>query len=221
MSLNSYIDHTLLRPDATNADIALLCQEALQYQFAAVCVMPYWARFAGQIIKNSPCKLCSVVGFPLGAHETRVKVFETASLIEVGVQEIDMVMNIGALKSGDHDQVFRDIQAVVNQGVCVKVIIETCLLTDDEKRLACRLAVDAGARFVKTSTGFSKAGATVQDIALMREVVGPDIGVKASGGIRDLETALAMIQAGATRIGTSSGVAISKGAGPRDSLNSY
>jgi deoxyribose-phosphate aldolase len=210
MQLNHYFDHTLLRPDALDSDIRTLCEQAVQYQFAAVCVLPVWVPLARSVITASPCKLCSVVGFPLGANQTIIKAMETSLLVQEGVQEIDMVINIGALKSGYHAEVAKDIQAVVKSAdtAIVKVIIETCLLTDDEKRLASRMAVEAGAHFVKTSTGFSKSGATVHDVALIRQVVGPDIGVKASGGIRDLATARAMIEAGANRLGTSSSVAI-------------
>lgn len=209
-TLNSYIDHTLLKPEANADEIRKLCEEALQHQFAAVCVLPIWANLACRLIKNGPCKLCSVVGFPLGANSSHIKAEETRELVQAGVEEVDMVIHVGMLKSGQHAIVGRDIEAVVKaaDAAMVKVIIEACLLTDDEKRLAARLSVEAGARFVKTSTGFSKGGATVHDVALLREAVGPAIGVKASGGIRDLKTAMAMIDAGANRIGTSSGVSL-------------
>lgn len=209
-SLNSYIDHTLLKPEASKENIEKLCQEAMQYHFACVCINPVWAEYACSLLKDSPVKVCSVVGFPLGANMTEVKVFETLQLIKVGVEEIDMVLNIGALKSKNYDQVLFDIQSVVKAAKphLVKVILETCLLTDEEKEVACLICKDAGAHFVKTSTGFSKSGATLHDIELMRRVVGSDIGVKASGGIADKEFALALIQAGATRIGTSRGVAL-------------
>lgn len=210
LALNRYIDHTLLRPDAVEDDILKLCDDAIKYEFAAVCVQPVWAKLAGKLLEKSPCKLCSVVGFPLGANLTLTKALETKSLIELGVQEIDMVIHVGALKVKDEHEVVRDIEAVVQAagGSLVKVILETCLLTDEEKRLASQLAVKAGAHFVKTSTGFAKAGATVHDVALMRQAVGPKIGVKASGGIHDYKSALAMIEAGATRLGTSKSVEI-------------
>jgi deoxyribose-phosphate aldolase len=210
MRLNSYIDHTLLRPDSTAEEIRKLCEEALQYQFASVCVLPIYAGLAYDFLKGTPCKVCSVVGFPLGANCTDIKVAEARQLLRDGAAEIDMVMAIGWLKSGDLAEVKADMQSVVeaSQPALVKVIIETCLLTDEEKRIASTLAVEAGASFVKTSTGFSKSGATLHDVALMRETVGPHIGVKASGGIRDRATALAMIAAGANRIGTSASISI-------------
>lgn len=209
-NLNRYIDHTILRPDAVEDDIRKLCDEAIAYEFAAVCVQPVWASLASKLIAKSDCKLCSVVGFPLGANLTETKAMETTSLVDLGVQEIDMVIHVGALKAGDEGRVLSDIEAVVKaaNGCLVKVILETCLLTDEEKRRASILAVKAGAQFVKTSTGFSRSGASIHDVALMRQAVGPEIGVKASGGIRDLATALAMLDAGATRLGTSSSVAI-------------
>lgn len=209
-TLNLYVDHTLLKPEATLEQIQKLCREAIQYNFAAVCIQPTWVLDARELLKGTDVKLCSVVGFPLGANTKETKSAEAQQLVESGVQEIDMVLNIGALKSMQYDKVQKDIEAVVraSSSALVKVIIETYLLTDDEKRLACRMAVDGGAHFVKTSTGFSKGGATIHDVELMRETVGDDIGVKASGGVSDTATALAMIKAGATRIGTSSGVAI-------------
>lgn len=208
--LNHYIDHTLLKPEATLEEIQKLCREGIEFQFAAVCINPTWVCHAHAILKDTPVKLCSVVGFPLGANTSENKVTETSQLVERGVQEIDMVINIGALKSKDYQKVLKDIQGVVQaaSSAVVKVILETCLLTDEEKRITAQLCMEAGAGYVKTSTGFSKAGATIHDVALMRKVVGPDFGVKASGGIRDLPTALAMIEAGATRIGTSSGVSL-------------
>lgn len=208
--LNLYIDHTLLRPDATWEEIETLCKEGVKYHFASICIQPTWVLLAREYLKGTEVKLCSVVGFPLGANTTETKAREAHQLAKCGVQEIDMVINIGALKSKDYKKVQQDISEVVQaaSSSMVKVILETCLLTDEEKKVASLLSVEAGASFVKTSTGFSKSGATIHDITLMRNVVGPEFGVKASGGIRDLSTALAMIQAGATRIGTSSGVAI-------------
>lgn len=200
MTLSSFIDHTLLKPDATEAQIARLCAEAEEYGFAAVCVQPCWVSFAKKQLKK--VKLCSVVGFPHGANDPRAKAFE-ASLLDV--DEIDMVINVGFLKSKRYDQVREDIEGVVRSCKFVKVILETCLLDEEEKRLACTLALEAGAHFVKTSTGFASGGATVGDIQLMKEVVGQKMGIKASGGIGDRTFALALIQAGATRIGTSKG----------------
>ncbi|GMB07578.1 deoxyribose-phosphate aldolase [Thermolongibacillus altinsuensis] len=208
------IDHTLLKPETTKEQIVKLCEEAKQYNFASVCVNPTWVATAAELLKGSDVKVCTVIGFPLGANTPEVKAFETKNAIENGATEVDMVINIGALKSGDDELVEKDIRAVVEAAkgkALVKVIIETCLLTEEEKVRACELAVKAGADFVKTSTGFSTGGATVEDVALMRKTVGPEIGVKASGGVRDAQTAQAMIDAGATRIGTSSGVAIVQG----------
>lgn len=209
--LAAYIDHTLLKPEATQADIIKLCHEAIEHQFAAVCVNPQWVKLATQQLKDSNVGIATVVGFPLGATTTFTKVAETRDAIANGATEIDMVLNIGALKSGEELTVYHDIKQVVfaaNQQASVKVIIETALLTEAEKVLACNLAKEAGADYVKTSTGFAQGGATIADVQLMREVVGPQIGVKASGGIRDRATAEAMLAAGATRIGTSSGVKI-------------
>jgi deoxyribose-phosphate aldolase len=208
--LNLYIDHTLLKPEATLDEIENLCQEGIDHQFASVCIQPTWVGYASEFLKGAGVKLCSVVGFPLGANTTESKTRETQELVECGVQEIDMVINIGALKSKDYKKVQQDIKAVVQaaSSCIVKIILETCLLTDEEKQTAALISIEAGASFVKTSTGFSKSGATIQDVNLLRNVVGPDFGVKASGGIRDLSTALAMIKAGATRLGTSSSVAI-------------
>lgn len=213
MKLNKYIEHTLLKPDASQEQIETLIEEAKKYDFASVCVNPTWVNFAAQALKATDVKVCTVIGFPLGANTPELKAFETSDAIQNGANEIDMVINIGALKSRNFDLVERDIRAVVEaaKGTLVKVIIETCLLTDDEKVKACQIAQKAGADFVKTSTGFSTGGATVEDVALMRKTVGPDMGVKASGGARSYEDALAFIKAGATRIGASSGVAIMEG----------
>jgi deoxyribose-phosphate aldolase len=206
------IDHTLLKPQATAADIRRLSQEARRYGFAAVCVNPYWVPLAASELTGSAVRVVTVAGFPLGANTTAVKVAETEAAIAAGAREIDMVLNIGELCGGYPDAVRADIAAVVlaahSRGALVKVILETALLDDDQKTAACRLSQQAGADFVKTSTGFSTHGATVHDVALMRRVVGPDMGVKASGGIRTLEDFEAMRAAGATRIGTSSGVQI-------------
>lgn len=211
MKLNRYIDHTLLKPDATPDHIKQLCLEALAHEFRAVCVNSKYVPLAASLLKGSTTAVACVVGFPLGAMATGAKAFEAAMAARDGATEIDMVIDIGAAKAGDFDAVERDIAAVVEQTAeyaKVKVIIETCLLSDDEKRECCLAAKRAGAAFVKTSTGFSSGGATVEDIKLMHETVGPDMGVKASGGIRDRAAAEAMIAAGATRIGTSSGVKI-------------
>nr|WP_097157937.1 deoxyribose-phosphate aldolase [Bacillus oleivorans] len=207
------IDHTLLKPEATKEQILKLCAEAKEYKFASVCVNPYWVKLASEQLKGSDVKVCTVIGFPLGANTPAVKAFETKNAIENGAGEVDMVINIGALKDGLYDMVLEDIRAVVEAAgnVLTKVIIETALLTDDEKVKACELAVQAGADFVKTSTGFSKGGATAHDVALMRKTVGPNIGVKASGGVRNAQDAEKMIEAGATRLGASSGVDIVKG----------
>lgn len=213
MPINQYIDHTLLKPGSTQEQIDHLLSEAVEYQFASVCVNPTWVAHCSKTLAGTGVKVCTVVGFPLGANTSSVKAFETKDAIANGADEIDMVINVGQLKSGQYEVVEADIRAVVeaSQDKLVKVIIETCLLTNDEKVKACQLAVSAGADFVKTSTGFSAAGATVEDIVLMRETVGPNIGVKAAGGARSYEDAEAFIEAGATRIGTSSGVAIVSG----------
>ena len=213
MKLHKYIDHTLLKQDATKAQIDALLAEAKEYDFASVCVNPTWVAYAAKELAGTNVKVCTVVGFPLGAMTSASKAFETRDAIEKGAQEVDMVINVGALKSGDTELVEADIRAVVEASgdVLVKVIIEACLLTDEEKVLACQLAQKAGADFVKTSTGFSTGGATVADVALMRQTVGPDMGVKAAGGARSYADALAFVEAGATRIGTSAGVAIVKG----------
>jgi deoxyribose-phosphate aldolase len=208
------IDHTLLKPEATKEQIVKLAEEAKTYHFASVCVNPTWVKTAYEILKDTDVKVCTVIGFPLGATTPEVKAFETKNAIENGATEVDMVINIGALKSGDDELVEKDIRAVVEAAkgkALVKVIIETCLLTDEEKVRACQLAVKAGADFVKTSTGFSTGGATVEDVALMRKTVGPNVGVKASGGIRSAEDLLAMEKAGANRIGASAGVQIING----------
>lgn len=211
-SIAALIDHTILKPEATSADIARLCQEALAFQFASVCVNPVFTPQVSQLLRGSQVKSCAVVGFPLGANQTASKLFEAQSALRDGAQELDMVIHIGALKIAADPAVSADIGAICDaaraaNALC-KVIIETCLLTQEEKERACRLAVAAGADFVKTSTGFGSAGATVEDVALMRRAVGPQIGVKASGGIRTLDDLLKMLQAGATRIGSSNGVKI-------------
>lgn len=206
------IDHTLLRPEATLEDILRVCGEAKQYRFASVCVNPYWTAAVATALAGSGVKTCAVAGFPLGATLTEVKVAEVQAALRDGASEIDMVLNIGELRGGDNPTVKRDIHAVAEAshraGGIVKVILETALLDDSQKRTACLLAKEAGADFVKTSTGFGPAGATVADIELMRAAVGPDMGVKASGGIRTLEDVLKMVAAGATRIGASAGVNI-------------
>ena len=206
------IDHTLLKPEATREQIDRLCHEALEYHFASVCVNPTHISRCAELLRESDVKVCTVVGFPLGATTTAVKAYETRQAIDDGATEIDMVINVGALKSGDFDAVQADIAAVVDTahaaGALVKVIIETALLSDEEKAAACRLAQAAGAEFVKTSTGFGPGGATVEDVALMRHVVGPEMGVKASGGVRNYADVQAIVAAGATRIGASAGVAI-------------
>ncbi len=219
MSANSYIDHTLLKADANKEQILFLIDEAKKYEFAGVCVNPTWVKTAAEFLKDSAVKVCTVIGFPLGASTSAVKAFEAKDAIANGADEIDMVINIGALKSRNLKLVEDDIKAVVEASgsKLVKVIIETCLLTDEEKVEACQLAKLVGADFVKTSTGFSTGGATVENIELMREAVGPTMGVKASGGARTLEAAQDFIKAGATRIGTSSGVAIMKGQESHDS----
>lgn len=208
----SMIDHTLLKPDATAAEIETLCAEAAQFGFATVCVNPVWVHAAARHLQGTRVGVCSVVGFPLGASTAAVKQYETRTAIFDGAREIDMVINIGALKSGDLRTVERDIEAVTTPcreaGVVSKVIIEAALLTDEEKVTACTLAKAAGADFVKTSTGFAKSGATAADVALMRRVVGDDMGVKAAGGVRDLAGLEAMVAAGATRVGASAGVRI-------------
>jgi deoxyribose-phosphate aldolase len=206
------IDHTLLKPDATRAQIEALCREAIEHGFATVCVNPAWVRPCASLLVGSETRVCTVVGFPLGATLPEVKAFEAARTVAEGACEVDMVINVGALKSGDHRLVERDVRAVVETsragGALVKVIIEAALLTDDEKVKACVISKVAGADFVKTSTGFGPGGATAADVALMRRVVGPEMGVKAAGGVRDLKSAQAMLEAGADRIGASVGVKI-------------
>jgi deoxyribose-phosphate aldolase len=207
------IDHTILKAEATLEQVEKLCKEAIEYRFASVCVNSCFAAKVSEMLRGSGVKTCCVVGFPLGAMSIKAKAEETKEVIENGATEVDMVINVGALKSGDWDYVKRDIEAVVNAAkgkALVKVIIEACLLTEEEKVKVCTISKMAGADFVKTSTGFSTGGATVEDIKLMRLVVGPDMGVKASGGIKDYKTAMAMINAGASRIGTSSGISIVK-----------
>lgn len=209
-TIASMIDHTLLKPEATPAQVEKLCAEAAEYHFASVCVNPVYIPLAARLLKGTGVKVCCVVGFPLGAIAPEQKAAEAASCAAMGAEELDMVIHVGAAKAGDWALVQRDIEGVVKAaaGHTVKGIIETCLLTDEEKVKACEAAKAAGAHFVKTSTGFSTGGATTHDIALMRKTVGPEMGVKASGGIRDYETAMAMIEAGANRIGASAGIAI-------------
>jgi deoxyribose-phosphate aldolase len=211
-AIAALIDHTILKPEATRTDVIKVCREARQYNFASVCVNPYWVPLVRNELAGSPVKVCTVVGFPLGATSTEAKVAETAAALRAGAQEIDMVINVGALRSGDHEAVKLDIQEVVRVSheakAIVKVILETALLDDNQKAVACTLSKLAGADFVKTSTGFGPAGATTHDIALMRSVVGPEMGVKASGGVRTLQDVQAMAAAGATRIGASASVKI-------------
>jgi len=211
-SIAKLIDHTLLRPEATRADISQLCREAREYNFASVCVNAYWVPFVASQLTGTDVKVCTVVGFPLGATSTEAKVSETEAALRAGAQEIDMVQNIGALRGDERETLEEEIALVAavchRAGAIVKVILENSLLTDDQKVTACLLAKDAGADFVKTSTGFSSSGATVHDVELMRRTVGPTLGVKASGGIRTLDDLLKMLAAGATRIGASSGVKI-------------
>lgn len=205
------IDHTLLKPEANEEALLTLIEEAKKYEFASVCVNPYWVALASKELAGTSVEICTVIGFPLGANTTAVKAFEAEDAIKNGATEVDMVINVGALKSGDEETVLKDIEAVVAVAkgkALVKVILENCLLTDREIAVASKLSVQAGADFVKTSTGFSTGGATIKDVALMRKTVGPTIGVKASGGVRTAEDAKAMIHAGATRVGASSSVAI-------------
>lgn len=208
------IDHTLLKAEATKEQIEKLCAEAKQFNFASVCVNPTWVKRSSELLQGTDVLVCTVIGFPLGANTPAVKAFEAKDAIANGAKEVDMVINIGALKDKDYELVQADIAAVVEaakDSALVKVIIESCLLTDEEKVKACELAVATGADYVKTSTGFSTGGATAEDIALMRKTVGPELGVKASGGVRSLEDMKKMVEAGATRIGASSGVAIMNG----------
>lgn len=215
MDLAQWIDHTLLRPDATEAEIAQLCREAQEYKFYSVCVNPYWVAYAANALEGSEVKICTVAGFPLGANSAAIKRFEAQRSVQDGASEIDMVINIGALKSGLFSDVETDIKTTAElthlAGGKLKVILETALLDDLEKETACHICVGAGADFVKTSTGFAKGGATVQDIQLMRRIVGPKMGVKASGGVRTYDDAIRMIEAGATRIGASASIAIVTG----------
>ena len=215
LDIAKMIDHTLLKPDATQQEIAQLCFEARKHGFASVCVNPTWVSLCAQLLQGSAVKVCTVIGFPLGATSSETKAFETETAIRQGATEIDMVINIGALKARDLDTVAKDIRGVVNaahaRGIIVKVIIETSLLTDEEKTIASLISKEAGADFVKTSTGFAGGGATVHDVELMRKAVGPQMGVKASGGVRTYEDAASMIKAGATRIGASAGVKIIQG----------
>ncbi|MBO0476196.1 deoxyribose-phosphate aldolase [Vagococcus sp. DIV0080] len=216
MNLAKYVDHTLLKPEATKEQIKVLCEEASQHDFASVCVNPYWVSYASDLLSDSDVKVCTVIGFPLGATSTATKFFEAKNAIDNGANEIDMVINVGELKSKNYDAVEADIAAVVKAShpeAIVKVIIETCLLTKEEIVKACELSVAASADFVKTSTGFSTGGATVEDVKLMKETVGDKAFVKASGGVRSLEDAKNMIAAGADRLGTSSGVTLVSGEG--------
>ena len=212
-SMNKYIDHTLLKPLAQRAAIKKLCEEALEYDFASVCINPYWVKYCAELLNNSDVKVCTVIGFPLGATSTASKVAEGQQAINDGADELDMVINIGALKDNDLLSVTNDIKSVVDiaEGRCVKVIIETCLLTDAEKIAACNCAMSAKATFVKTSTGFSTGGATVEDVKLMKTTVKDALQIKASGGVRSFEDMQAMINAGADRIGTSGGVTLMQG----------
>ena len=214
MNIGSMIDHTLLKAEASVEEIEKLCKEAIEYNFASVCINPYYVKRSSELLKNSKVKVATVIGFPLGANSTSVKTFEAKDAINNGANEIDMVINIAALKNKEYDKVENDIRSVVDavasNGI-VKVILETCLLTDEEKKQACKLSKKAGAHFVKTSTGFNSGGARLEDIALMKSIVKDDMGIKASGGIRDYEKAKAMIDAGATRIGASASVKIVEG----------
>lgn len=214
MEINRMIDHTLLKADATQENVMKIIEEAKKYRFYSVCINPTWISLAAKELQGEPVAVCTVIGFPLGATTTETKAFEAANAIENGADEVDMVINIGELKAGNTEKVQKDIEAVVaaaKDKALVKVIIETSLLTDEEKTTACELAKAAGADFVKTSTGFSTGGATVEDVRLMRATVGPEMGVKASGGVHNAKEAEAMIEAGATRLGASSGVAIMNG----------
>ena len=213
MNINKFIDHTLLKPAAADAEIDVLCKEAKEYDFASVCVNPFWVKRCAAALKGTGVKVCTVIGFPLGANTAEVKAFEAADALKNGADELDMVINIGALKSGMFEEVYRDIKLMRDLGknFILKVISETSLLTDEEKIKACGLASRAGADFVKTSTGFAGGGATEADVKLMSSHITKGMKVKASGGVRDLETAQKMIAAGASRIGTSSGAAIVKG----------
>lgn len=213
MNINKLIDHTVLKPNARKEDVLKLISEAKEYNFASVCINPCWIELASKELQGSGVDVCTVIGFPLGANTTEVKVFETKDAIAKGATEVDMVINVAKLKDQEYDFIENEIHQIVEAAkgkALVKVIIETCLLTDEEKVKACELSQKAGADFVKTSTGFSTGGATVHDIALMRKTVGPDMGVKASGGVHTHEEAMAMVNAGATRIGASAGVKLLK-----------
>lgn len=214
MELNKYIDHTLLKADATKEQITKLCNEAKEYDFASVCVNTCYVPLAKELLEGTDVKVCCVVGFPLGAMDSESKAYEAKTAVKNGAEEVDMVINIGALKDKDYDYVTKDIKAVVeaSKPAIVKVIIEACLLTDEEKVEACKCSLDAGAEFVKTSTGFSTGGATIEDVKLMRATVGDKCKVKAAGGIRSYEDALKMIDAGADRLGCSAGIKIMEGA---------
>lgn len=213
MNLAKVIDHTLLKPTATRADIEKLCREALEHGFFSVCINPCWVSAAHELLKGSDVKTCTVIGFPLGANTTEAKVFEAQNALNNGADELDMVINIGALKGKDYQTVLQDIRQIraLGDGFILKVIIETSELTDEEKVKACQLAAEAGADFVKTSTGFSSGGATAHDVALMKKSIPADMQVKASGGVRTREDAQAMLAAGATRLGASSGIKIIEG----------
>ena len=211
MKLEKFIDHTILKPEATAEEVKKICSEAKEYGFASVCVNPYYAALVSNELKGTDINTCVVIGFPLGANTKEIKTLETVQAVKNGAQEVDMVINISALKNKTYEIVKEDIEAVVraaNKRAIVKVIIETCLLSEEEKVKACQIAKEAGADFVKTSTGFSTAGANSHDVALMRKTVGEEMGVKASGGIRDYDKALEMITAGASRIGVSASIAI-------------
>lgn len=212
MEINRMIDHTLLKPESTREQIKSLCDEALEYNFKSVCINPFWVSYANDILKDSEVSVCTVIGFPLGANTTSMKATEAREAILNGADEVDMVINVGLLKSKEYDLVEEDIKAVVEESKdkIVKVIIETCLLSDEEIVKACEISMKSGADFVKTSTGFNSAGAKAQDVNLMRKTVGDTLGVKASGGIRDLKTAREMIENGATRLGVSAGIEIIK-----------
>ncbi len=216
VDLAKFIDHTLLKPDATEEEVDTMCEEAMEYGFASVCINPTWVKRAAENLRGSDVVVCTVIGFPLGANTAEIKAMEARRALREGAKEVDMVINVGALKSGQHELVRQDIEKVVDAahegGAIAKVILETTLLTDEEKVIASALSKQAKADFVKTSTGFGGSGATVYDVALMRETVGPEMGVKASGGVRTLEDAEDMIAAGATRIGASAGVQILSGA---------
>lgn len=212
--LAKYIDHTLLKADATEAQVKILCEEALEHNFASVCVNPSNVKLSSELLKGSDVKVCTVIGFPLGANTKEVKGFEVQDAIKNGAEEVDMVINVGKLKAKDYDYVREDIKAVVNAAnkkALTKVIIEACLLTDEEKIMACKLSKEAGADYVKTSTGFSTGGATPKDVKLMRDTVGEEMGVKASGAVRSYEDAINVINAGASRIGASASIVICEG----------